>query len=282
MSILGGLRALVRRSEKVPPVFLGGFAPSGLDAPDDPSMNSPDSAALETGAGLTFGIEYETLDGCHSRRRVTLLGIDAKPPRGPRMRAFCHERVAPRAFKLDRIAMVFDMDGVVYHDIRGYLREELHLDPDRDWPGDYPEATGEKSTAAAVAAQESLSTPGRAQRLAAGDGLRILVSIARADGFLHDKEVEAVLDYAIQRSALEGLETTTDDMAALAAYIRRLRPTSTLIDICLASIEQESPECIGLLLDSSVAVMEADGVLRPEELKLVRDIQRKLCTPASY
>ncbi|HUA76786.1 MAG TPA: WYL domain-containing protein, partial [Acetobacteraceae bacterium] len=297
MSQFGRLAGLFRRTEGTPPPMHASFAAENLHSPDHPETEiAPPPLPREHWlkpldddlSGVSFGIEYRDAAGTATRRRVTIRQIGLTPSGNVCIVCFCHERRALRTFRFDRITDVIDGDGVVWNP-RRFFAEELHVDfghlstsPAEIKPGARPEMVKEvavKRTSARRArssATVGAGKPGYAQRRIARDGLRVLVAMARADRHLADEEIEVVLDYVVHRAERAGIPSGDADCRAIAAYLRRLTPHADVLGECLERLGREDVSERRHLLDSAIAVMNADGTQDPAEVDLVLRIRESL------
>jgi hypothetical protein len=189
------------------------------------------------------------------------------------LRAFCFERGEPRTFRLDRVARIIDGDGVVHDDPGAFFRDELRIEVGQpSLPPAEPAPTTDRRAPPAVPVEK----PGQAQRRAARDGLRVLVALARSDGLLHSAEAEVVLDYIGAVCAAAAVPCATDDRNALAAYVRRQRPGSDVLDECLARLETAPPSAQALLLAHAERLILADGHRHEAEEEVLAGIRESI------
>lgn len=293
MGMWGSVAELFRRTENKPPPFPGGYAPTGLDQDDDSDMLASGHSEAVAGraaawreslasigkdiAGTALAIEYVDSKGNASRRRISLGAIQVDERGRVFLQAYCMERRALRSFRMDRVHTVIDVDGEV-HEPHRYFSEILRIDmPDECF------ATAEHKAEAslAVAFREAPppvrdAVPGRAQRHAARDGLRVLAALARSDGIMHDAEIEVILDYIAHRADCDGIAMGEEDRDALIPYLRRQYPTTDVLDRCLAALEEEPRSQQRLLIRHAIQLMDADGVQDPAEFDLLLRIQNQL------
>ncbi|MCA3256288.1 WYL domain-containing protein [Bradyrhizobium sp.] len=222
----------------VPPV-----PPGRTPAADGPEAETPDPWPGKI-AGLGLYIEYEDAGGRRSERRITCRAL-AKRPAGQTLIAWCHERNAPREFRIDRIAEVVDL-------VTGEL-----LDP--------AEVFGRYIANASHFDRPDLD------RI-----VRVLVFLARCDGRDHPSEWIAVEDaiaaYCLRYDGDDELCSTTLHMA------RRLAPTGLDFVAALRWFirQPDGPKLARLVLDHSRKLIDADGVLRPEEIRWGVEVENVL------
>lgn len=260
----------VRTESRVPPV-----APNvsvRVDTPDSSETQREwfvRDCAVRDGElwGVTCMIEYRDSQGAESCRRITLREIAAKnAPEGPwYLHCMCHERRALRTFRLDRIAAVIDLDGVVYAPPDFFIGE-LRCDIP-------PSIFGRSGTMKKAVRQERPGTP---QRRVAKAGLRVLCALSRADGVMSPEEVCIALDYVSARAAMDGVPMGEDDRLALTGYVRRQFPSQDVLWESLSDLDAESDEAKRLFMRHAVRLIEADGTWSPEEFDLVERVKEAI------
>lgn len=217
----------------------------------------------DAAAGSVFGIEYKNAKGEKSARRIRLHRL-YQDEGVVYLRAYCFERRAARTFRYDRILSVFDMDGVIHDDIQGFLSvlgvdfETTPVKPDS--PSPMPDR------------------PGMGARRVARDGLRALVALARADGLLHDEEIEVIKQYIAYRAEFDDVFVDDNDLDALDAYLRRQHPSAAVLTRCLDGIEREPPNLQRLFLTHAIALADADGIQHEAEFEMLMELQQRLGT----
>jgi hypothetical protein len=308
MSWLAGLHLLFRRTDGAAPP-IAGFLPIGLDVPDamprvevrgdreialvfdrapgiapapgdwqPPGVvrNPRMEAAGEDLWGVTFAIEY--LDGRNNltTRRITLRELYRSDDGVLYLQSFCHERQLRRSFRFDRIQSVIDLDGEV-HEPRRFFESELHFPIDDHATSPAAPARARRMPQVVVTPAAPVGAlPGRAQRFAARDGLRVLAALGRSDGFLDDAEIGVILDYVIERAAADGVATDDEDRAALLPYLRRQYPRASVLGECLDRLEAEPEVQRRLFLRHAVALMDADGIQHPAEFDMLLGLKERL------
>jgi len=273
MGLFTQLGSFVRRVEGIPPVIANNFQPLGFAV--EISVDAAwielaeDQEATSDLEGSTFAIEYRDAAKNFSRRRVTVKHV-YRNGKDLIIGCYCHERKAPRTFRYDRIVAVIDLDGVV-HDPADFFADELRMPVTKLWEECAPKATKPDK----LATDEK---PGAAHRKIARDGLRLLIALGRADGFLHDEELEVVLQYIAAKAERAGLEMREQDCAALTGYLRRQHPSSDVLARCLGNLENESPADQKLFLRSAMALVNVDGIQHEAEFAMLLDLQQRLDT----
>lgn len=87
-----------------------------------------------------------------------------------------------------------------------------------------------------------------------------------------DLEVVPIVSYIEARAAIEGIVTSDEDRAALAAYVRRQYPTTTVLRACLDDIAAENADAMVLWLDYAERVVQADGQEHAGEISFLREV----------
>jgi hypothetical protein len=100
-----------------------------------------------------------------------------------------------------------------------------------------------------------------------------LALLSRADGDYSEIEQEAILAHCLTLAAKAGMPIEDGERAALRAYIAEFRPTFAQLDPALKRIEDEPVRHFAELLAAAKAVVDADGVRRPGEVKLLAEIE---------
>ncbi|WP_207479500.1 WYL domain-containing protein [Arenibaculum pallidiluteum] len=315
MGLFSAIARMFRRTDTTPPPMPPTFSPAGMHAPDEPELliklgvddddrleqsgrrsgraklqAAPDVERIDDDLwGVTFAIEYRDGAGDETRRRITLRQLYRGAGGLFYLQAMCHERRALRTFRFDRICCVIDMDGVV-HDPTKFFADELRFDVRGNAPAPVPRA---KSLAAdrATVPKRSLTPsmppvpvepekPGYAHRRVARDGLRVLVALARSDGFLAPEEISVIVGYIAAKAHRSEIAVTDADVTALRGYLQRQYPSIDVLERCLDGLEQEPVEDQRLFLDSAVALMRADGEEHAAELAMLTELRDRLAVPA--
>jgi hypothetical protein len=273
MGLFTQLGSFFRHVEGIPPVIANNFQPLGFAVEigvDAALINlAEDQEATSDLEGSTFAIEYRDAAKNFSRRRVTVKHVYGSGE-DRSIGCYCHERKAPRTFRYDRIVAVIDLDGVV-HDPADFFANELRMPVERVWEERAPKAT--KPVKA-----ETDEKPGVAHRKVARDGLRLLIALGRADGFLHNEELEVVLQYIASKTERAGLAMREQDCDALTGYLRRQHPSSDVLARCLDNLENESPADQKLFLRSAMALVNVDGIQHEAEFAMLLDLQQRLAS----
>lgn len=176
-------------------------------------------------------IEYTDAAGNFSRRRVTMRHVDDNGETRT-LFAYCHERRAMRAFRLDRISCLIDQDGEV-EDAAPWFDEILAVSDVAQIANPRPRSTTN---------DDHTVTPYTALRRQITPPLTVLIAAARSDDYLHPKEVQKILRYAEDEAAFlrdRGLlpgNPEAEEYEKLERTIRRLRPTREDLEAGFAAV----------------------------------------------
>jgi hypothetical protein len=250
-ALVAGLRGLFvtrRAVENVAPA-VPGLNPTVDDderhAPDD---GDPDGSAIVRGVSVGLAIVHVDPEGRESTRRITVRRIY---PDGDDfiIAAFCHERNAPRNFKLSKIRHVIDSKtGGVHADPRRYFMETALV----------PESGG--------IGVESVTREILRQ---CAPELAPLVYLGRADGQLGDMEVSVIADHVERFAADQGREITR---AAVNDYARQLRPDYESCVDGLEEIVENRLDRVQAFVSSVEKVIDADGRRTPAEVEFLSEL----------
>lgn len=218
---------------------------------------------IEHAEGQSFVLHYRDVDGNPSIRAVSVWSIRHTDSGVPVLVAKCHLRQATRYFRVDRIDAVTDFDGVLIEPISEFLSDTFGI----IWP---------PSDAERAAANEFQARWTRLRTVCRENGGVLLTAVGLADGELVPDEVGAILDFVSRCCARSKLEFGVKEDDRLRLYIRRLRPTTELIDRALDRMTQAEPAAIIETLSACARVMEADGNIHPAEIKMLDGFSRTM------
>jgi tellurite resistance protein len=267
--------ALARDASGRGPAF---NAEAAVEPLDDDEM-TPDGALVEDDpivSDVCVMIDYVSSKLEHTRRRVTMSCLKGAGP-ALAVRCWCHERAAPRTFRLDRIACFISPDGELIEprDFWPSIGLPVARVPPFAAPGSIPEIT-DAPVAVLVDFDEGPESARLAVRSAVRHQMRILAALSRSDGLMKPSEIEAIVQYAMIEGEMAGRYLDEAETAELSGYIRRLRPSAEKV--------AESAEALfapgGLdgrplfrFWRAAKAVVDADGIFAPEEFEFLRDLQ---------
>ncbi|WP_319520219.1 WYL domain-containing protein [uncultured Martelella sp.] len=232
--------------------------PRPSDLPETDDLPPDDEFETAEAEGQTFAIEYIDSAGQKSVRRISVWNVNKGKADSLMLRAFCHERKAIRAFRVDRIQSCITIDGEIFDDVPTFLAETFGLN-----------SSLFRSSSLAQDLWASILAIIRPDAV-------LLAAMARADGqFLHS-EVIAAEDYLLRRAETSGIMMDESMVAALLRYYRGLRPTEKQIETAMERIASRDPNAIMNFLVATVEVMRADGRQSPEEVELINEMAVEL------
>jgi tellurite resistance protein len=99
-----------------------------------------------------------------------------------------------------------------------------------------------------------------------------LALLSRTDGTCCEEERKAIVTHCVTLSRQIGPGATEAEEAALAEYVAAFRPSLVQLDPALRRLEREPADHVAAFLAAARAVVEADGIVRPEERKFLDDL----------
>jgi len=105
-----------------------------------------------------------------------------------------------------------------------------------------------------------------------------LVLLARSDGEAVTPERQVILRYCQKRAKDADITLTLDETAALSDYLRDFKPTRAQLSSAIKRFEHDSKADIAALLATAQSVVEADGEIRPREVRFLAELNRDLAT----
>jgi hypothetical protein len=226
-----------------------GKEPSAPEAPGDfrPALPKTDHDAEPEGEhleesdlqGQSFIIEYRDSVGEVSNRRITIRSLKRTDDGHLCLCAVCWERNALRSFRVDRILSLKRLsDPVAITDPVAFFEQYLHDNHD-----------------AGTSALLKGVRP----------GLRVLVYLSRCDGFVHPREIDAIREY------LAGADATAQvPWEKCQAFLSSQHPDKELAKTVLGSALRAKKAAP--LLNAAKRLIEADGVVTPEEIGAMESI----------
>jgi hypothetical protein len=103
-----------------------------------------------------------------------------------------------------------------------------------------------------------------------------LALLSRADGDYAAAEQDAILAHCLLLAARADMAVAAAEREALKAYIGEFRPALSQLDAALKRIESENAEHMAALIAAAQAVVDADGERRPEEARLLAELEDAL------
>jgi hypothetical protein len=99
--------------------------------------------------------------------------------------------------------------------------------------------------------------------------------LSRADGDAAAAEQKVIVDHCLALARVAGHPASDKEAGALTKYVACFRPTLLQLDPALHRLEHEPPERIAAFLAAVQAVIEADGVTRPEEARFLANLRQE-------
>lgn len=228
-------------------------APPGLVL-EIPEEDDPDSVEVSADRGGVSAplviIEYRDSQGNFSRRRITLLAVEAGET-ADYVRAFCHEREQYRSFRLDRILAVADAETGEYLSNTAFSELLAEFGPvDPVWTPPSP--------------QDQAFDACRA-------GILVLMMIARTDGVFHPAERDIVREFI---GAMCG-DLRGYDPEPIVAWASRQYPVPDRVARLLTRMVETDRDGSALprLLDHAIRLARADGVVDDSEVAAIEGIK---------
>lgn len=103
-----------------------------------------------------------------------------------------------------------------------------------------------------------------------------LMLLARSDGEFAPQERDVVVAHCIDQARRRGIEVDSGRASLFSDYVSSYRPTLMQLDPALARLTHSAHEEVLNLVCAAQAVIEADGVVRPEEAKLLAELNEDL------
>ena len=216
---------------------------------DDDTTDPPESVmALADLIGVRVGILYADANGDETDREVTVNAVERRSA-GLVLSCYCHARTAPRAFRLDRVRSVYDIDtGEILGDGDSFANTHARAPAALAISADLPAPARVAAAIAAVRAE-----------------LHVLVFLARCDGW-HASELSVACNLVLDR-ALPDI-----DVAELERQVRRLDPDIRTFRKALARFEWADTAALDRLVRAVRRLVAADGALSDDEWKFVDEM----------
>lgn len=201
---------------------------TGLDADEDEDFL--DESDLQ---GQSFLIEYQDGAGEISTRRITVRKLERTAEGLLCLKAFCWERRASRAFRVDRVLACSRVgDPTPIKNPLAFFEKYIHDGFD---------------TAAAALMQQ------------VRPGLRVLLFLARCDGGVHPAEADVMRKYVSAHSSVPV------NWGAVNQFLECQHPDRQLARSMLKAALSERARS-GRLLTAAKQLIDADGRVAPEEV----------------
>lgn len=212
-----------------------------VDEAEEPEVFETKETPLHSLVGTILAIEYVDAKGSFSRRRITVREV--RQNKGAlALACYCHERRAPRLFRLDRIRSAIDVQtGEVFDDV-----------------GDWLAACGH--------AVDGRASPDPLAVI--GPGMQVLAYLAHCDGRYDEREHAVIRQYVEETGAGHGLNA-----AQIERLIRSLYPDEQTFDEALDALEEAGRPALDMIARHAMALARADGVVGEEELFWIEQIK---------
>ena len=109
-----------------------------------------------------------------------------------------------------------------------------------------------------------------------GHHIVLLMLLAQADGERHAAEIQQILRHCVERARHAGTVLDAGEEASLGAYLESFRAARTQLDPALRRLERDTKEDFSALIATAQRLIEADGVQRQEEIRLLETMRRDL------
>jgi hypothetical protein len=113
-------------------------------------------------------------------------------------------------------------------------------------------------------------------RDAVGHHLIPLVLIARSDGDFEPRERDVIVTHCITFARNQGLELDGSGTIEFVQYVESYRPSLMQLDPALSRLERGDHDEMAVLVAAARAVIEADGVIRPEEARFLDQLSEEI------
>lgn len=180
-----------------------------LDSDDDTEEGYEHHAQTADLADLFIYIEYTNAGGVSKRRPITIKR-ETEANGQPSIFAFCHARKALRQFRLDRISTIITVDGEVF-------------DPASSFWQHIGYRTGAETQASLPTADDRYAATALKRRF--NNELVVLAALSGADGNLHRREIDVIVDYIERELEWERVAIDPLEADALRNHVRRMRIT---------------------------------------------------------
>lgn len=116
----------------------------------------------------------------------------------------------------------------------------------------------------------------QAEREIISHHLIVLSLLARTDGDFADSEQRVIVAHCLSLLERIGVKPSASDRATLENYVAVFRPSLIQLDPALRRLEKDSSGSISALLCAARKVIDADGRMAPEEMKLLDELRVEL------
>ena len=102
-----------------------------------------------------------------------------------------------------------------------------------------------------------------------------LMLLSKVDGSSVPAEQKIIVDHCLALAKRHDILVSDTGRAAFAAYVSDYRPSLMQLDPALGLLERDSLEDLADLLAAASAVISADGLIEPAELRLLDEIKQE-------
>ena len=102
-----------------------------------------------------------------------------------------------------------------------------------------------------------------------------LMLLSKADGSSASAEQKIIVDHCVALAKRHEIAVSESGRAAFAAYVADYRPSLMQLDPALRLLERDSLEDLADLFAAASAVISADGLIEPAELRLLDEIKQE-------
>lgn len=220
----------------------GNLLEAEIDQDDEEHLEADSSRGDGALNGLSLIIEYKDSKGAVTQRVITCKQLQVRASRDY-VSAFCHHRHGIRSFRVDRIIEIFDpLTGESLSPVQAFFAQ---FSPD-------------KVTRSGLS--WNLPVSKRSDLIAL---LNTLVFLARCDKDFHPAEKQSI-EEAVTRFWLRFEIAADCDLDDITSYARRLAPDGEEFWIGMHRMREE-PILGGVFRQAARLLIEADGIIRPEE-----------------
>ena len=198
-----------------------------------------------------FGIEYQDEEHAPSSRTISVKRVAISSEGAGLLQGYCFWRKEPRTFRLDRLISVIDADGEYHNPPTNFIIEMFE-------------------TFAVHVRHDEVALRRFSQRFSAH--FAILKLMANADGEIHPKEEEAIIDYAARLMVRSDFYIGNEELHQFNRWLKRLEPEPQDYFEALDDLEARPERELLPLFQSAKEVLLADGLQHPEECRLLDDL----------
>jgi len=219
-------------------------------------------------ADLFITIEYTNSGGVSSRRPVTIKKETDGVAAG--FFAFCHKRKSVRQFRFDRISAVITVDGEVFEPASTFWK---HI-------GYYPAAGIQ--TQKVVADERQAATWAKRKF---NHELVVLAALSGSDGNMHERELDAIVDYVEREIEWERFSLEETEALALRNHLKRMRITRERLEDSVNELLHGQGKSrlysrqLERFLSVARQVVDADGVYHTAEHEFLSFLADHISNP---